>query len=118
MARAADVDVVALFETSLKESQLAASRMLEWLSDNRAAAHPLLYPLVCVLEDCLRGLSLGKKSGREKMWGKFHLTRTSKEFLASWAVLMKNSLEKKTEPPLTYNNYVEVTSVKKGFGVS
>ena len=124
MARAADVDVVALFETSLKEllkgrgfqlrnditkeSQLAASQMLEWLSDNRAAAHPLLYPLVCMLEDFLRGLSLGKKSGREKMWGKFHLTRTSKEFLASWAVLMKNSLEKKTAPPLFYQHMTEI----------
>ena len=118
------VSIVDMFETSLKEllkdqgfqipsalakeALLAASEMLEWIADDREAALSFLSPLVSALELCVRGKRLEKKAEKEKMWGKFHFTRTSKEFLSYWSALMKASLVKETAPPLFYQHITDI----------
>ena len=116
-------DTVELFETALKdllkdrgfqlpgdatkEAVLAASEMLEWITEDRGAACHLLFPIACALKQCIVGLCLQKKSGREKMWRKFHTTRNSSEFIASWAALMSGSL-RKSASPLFYQHITDL----------
>ena len=113
------VEVVDLFETSLKEllkdkgfhlpmareALLAASQMLEWTADGKETAVSFLSPLVSALELCVCAKKLEKKAEKE-MWGEFHNTHSSKKYLSSSSILMKT---KKIASPLFYKCMLQVT---------
>ena len=85
---------------SAKEAHLAASDMLEWLAttDNAALAAPLSEEMTAALSKCLPQGSTLSRAKREKMWGKFHHTRTSVEFKRTWLHLMQLSIGKSASP--------------------
>ena len=119
------IDIVSLFESVLRdilkdkgfrpsasEVYLAASGVLEWLSDDREAACLYFSPLVSALEDCFEGVPLEKKAGKEKMWAKFHSTRTSKEFNDFWLAVFRQSRMKEKPSPLFYQHVTDVVFKK------
>ena len=86
---------------SAKEAHLAASDMLEWLAvvDNAILAAPLSREVTVSLSKCLPQSSTSlSRAKREKMWGKFHHTRTSLEFRKTWLQLMQLSIGKSVSP--------------------
>ena len=62
-----------------------AKQLLEWSQslENRASFDEFALQLVSELE-ALFSLSGGHKRQREKMWGQYHLTRSSKAFTERW----------------------------------
>ena len=78
--------------TSARESQRAASSMLEALGDGEdLTARTAVQGVVSTLATCVRGK-------RVDMWGVFHRTRTSTEFIAAWEQLMTITIEKIASP--------------------
>ena len=78
--------------TSAREAQHAASSMLEALGGGEdGTARTAVQGIVSTLATCVRGK-------REAMWGLFHRTRTSTQFIAGWERLMNITLEKPATP--------------------
>ena len=83
-----------------KEAHLAASGMLEWLAtpDNAAVAAPLIVKVTSAISKCIPQGSTSSRAKRERMWGKFHHTRTSTGFKESWIRLMQLSIGTSSSP--------------------
>ena len=85
---------------SAKEAHLAASEMLEWLAtpDNAALVAPVSQEITAAISKCIPQGSASSRAKRERMWGKFHHTRTSAVFKESWVRLMQLSIGKPASP--------------------
>ena len=86
--------------------------MLEWqaTTDNASLAAPLSQEMTAALSKCLPQGSTLSRAKREKMWGKFHHTRTSVEFKRTWLHLMQLSIGKSASP--VFYQYVMVIMFK------
>ena len=85
---------------SAKEAHLAPSEMLEWLAtpDNAALAAPVSQEITAAISKCIPQGRTSSRAKRERMWGKFHHTRTSAVFKESWVRLMQLSIGKPASP--------------------
>ena len=73
----------------------AATSLLEWITGceaNRAIAAKFSSDLVSYLLRCFP--AVGSKLDRVKMWHKFHMIRTSKDFFLLWDKFLKASIKK------------------------
>ena len=107
---------------SAKDAHLAASGVLEWLAtpENAVLAAPISQGIMAALSKCLPQGSTSSRAKRERMWGKFHHTRTSTEFKKLWTRLMELSIGKSASP-IFYQHITDVifkTMIKCHFPVN
>jgi len=77
------------------------------MTDNAALAAPLSQEMTAALSKCPPQGSTLSRAKCEKMWGKFHHTRTSVEFKRTWLHLMQLSIGK-SAPPVFYQYVTDV----------